>query len=72
MVFNPLPIKVNKVILSDGTEIPTDMTILSIGVRPENELAKTAGLELGERGGIIVNEYLQTSNERYICSWRCN
>ncbi|WP_066304915.1 FAD-dependent oxidoreductase [Bacillus sp. FJAT-29814] len=52
-----------KVILSDGTEIDTDMTILSIGVRPENELAKTAGLELGERGGIIVNEYLQTSNE---------
>ncbi|WP_226037362.1 CoA-disulfide reductase [Aquibacillus saliphilus] len=52
-----------KVILSDGTEIETDMTILSIGVRPENELAKTSGLELGERGGIIVNEYLQTSNE---------
>jgi CoA-disulfide reductase len=52
-----------KVILSDGTEIPTDMTILSIGVRPENELAKTAGLELGERGGIVINEYLQTSNE---------
>jgi CoA-disulfide reductase len=51
-----------KVILSDGTEMDTDMTILSIGVRPENELAKTAGLELGERGGIIVNEYLQTSN----------
>jgi CoA-disulfide reductase len=52
-----------KVILSDRTEIETDMTILSIGVRPENELAKMAGLELGERGGIIVNEYLQTSNE---------
>ncbi|WML44426.1 CoA-disulfide reductase [Neobacillus sp. PS3-40] len=52
-----------KVILSDGKEIETDMTILSIGVRPENELAKNAGLELGERGGIVVNEYLQTSNE---------
>lgn len=52
-----------KVLLSDGTEIQTDMTILSIGVRPENELAKAAGLELGERGGIIVNEYLQTSNQ---------
>ncbi|MBI0580960.1 CoA-disulfide reductase [Neobacillus cucumis] len=52
-----------KVILSDGTEIETDMTILSIGVRPENELAKGAGLELGDRGGIIVNEFLQTSNE---------
>ncbi|QED49304.1 CoA-disulfide reductase [Cytobacillus dafuensis] len=50
------------VILSDGTNIETDMTILSIGVRPENELAKAAGLHLGERGGIIVNEYLQTSN----------
>ncbi|WHX98773.1 CoA-disulfide reductase [Neobacillus sp. DY30] len=52
-----------KVVLSDGKEIQTDMTILSIGVRPENDLAKTAGLELGERGGIIVNEFLQTSNE---------
>jgi CoA-disulfide reductase len=51
-----------KVLLSDGTEVETDMTILSIGVRPENELAKTAGLELGDRGGIVVNEYLQTSN----------
>jgi CoA-disulfide reductase len=49
--------------LSDGTEIETDMTILSIGVKPENELAKSAGLVIGERGGIIVNEYLQTSNE---------
>ncbi|WP_042374252.1 CoA-disulfide reductase [Neobacillus jeddahensis] len=52
-----------KVNLSDGTEIETDMTILSIGVRPENELAKVAGLELGERGGIVVNEFLQTSHE---------
>ena len=41
----------------------TDMTILSIGVRPENELAKKAGLELGARGHILVNEFLQTSNK---------
>ncbi|MGN7398508.1 CoA-disulfide reductase [Cytobacillus praedii] len=52
-----------KINLSDGTEIETDMTILSIGVKPENELAKSAGLTLGDRGGIIVNEYLQTSNK---------
>lgn len=52
-----------KIILSDGTERQTDLTILSIGVQPENELAKTAGLELGERGGIVVNEFLQTSNK---------
>ncbi|MDQ0230712.1 CoA-disulfide reductase [Metabacillus malikii] len=51
------------IVLADGREIETNMTLLSIGVRPENELAKTAGLKLGERGGIIVNEYLQTSNQ---------
>lgn len=51
-----------KVILADGTELHTELTILSIGVKPENELAITAGLELGNRGGIVVNEYLQTSN----------
>ncbi|WP_313801186.1 CoA-disulfide reductase [Cytobacillus sp.] len=55
--------KGRKVILSDGMELETDMTILSIGVKPENELAKSAELAIGEGGGIIVNEYLQTSNE---------
>ena len=52
-----------KVILADGTEVATNMTILSIGVRPENQLAKEAGLELGARGHIVVNEFLQTSQE---------
>mgnify|MGYP000932160993 CR=1 FL=1 len=51
-----------KAILADGTGLQTELTILSIGVRPENELAITAGLELGARGGIVVNEFLQTSN----------
>nr|WP_295975380.1 CoA-disulfide reductase [uncultured Bacillus sp.] len=55
--------KGRRIILSDGMELEADMTILSIGVKPQNELAKTAGLELGSRGGIVVNEYLQTSNE---------
>lgn len=51
-----------KVILDSGKEIETDMILLAIGVRPENELAVSAGLELGERGHIKVNEYLQTSD----------
>lgn len=51
------------IVLEDGTEVQTDMTILSIGVRPENELAKQAGLEIGEQGGIVVNHLLQTSNQ---------
>lgn len=52
----------NKVVLSSGKEIDTDMIILSIGVKPESSLAKNAELEIGERGGIKVNEYLQTSD----------
>ncbi len=51
------------VILKSGKEIMSDMAILSIGVRPENKLAKDAGLKIGIRGGIEVNEYLQTSDE---------
>ncbi|MED4353386.1 CoA-disulfide reductase [Schinkia azotoformans] len=51
-----------KVILNSGKEIETEMILLAIGVRPENELAKDAGLDLGERGHIKVNEYLETSD----------
>ncbi len=45
-----------------GLEIETGMVILSIGIKPENELAKAAGLDLGERGGIIVDEGMRTSD----------
>ncbi len=48
--------------LASQTEIKTDMIVLGIGVIPENKLAKTANLELGERGGIKVDKYLRTSN----------
>ncbi|MEI4803517.1 CoA-disulfide reductase [Bacillus sp. FJAT-51639] len=48
--------------LKSGTKIHTDMIILSIGVQPESSLAKEAGLELGVRNTIKVNETLQTSD----------
>jgi len=51
-----------KVLTVSGKEIDTDLIIMSIGVRPENELAVHAGLSVGTRGGIQVNEYLQTSD----------
>ena len=47
--------------LRSGKQIATDMVLLSIGVRPETKLAKDAGLAIGERGGIAVNDYMQTS-----------
>lgn len=53
----------SKVILNSGRMIETDMVIVSIGVQPENKLAIQAGLELGEKGTIKVNDYLQTSDE---------
>ncbi len=49
--------------LSDTTVLNADLVILAIGVKPENKLAKEAQLEIGTTGGILVNEYLQTSDE---------
>ncbi len=43
-------------------QLSCDMVILSIGSKPENNLAREAGLEIGERGGVRVNEYMQTSD----------
>jgi len=49
--------------LYSGKQIKTDLVILAIGVKPESKFAKEAGLKIGETGGIIINEYLQTSDE---------
>lgn len=51
-----------EVFLNNGTSIETDAVILAIGVKPETKLAVEAGLEIGETRGILVNEFLQTSN----------
>lgn len=48
--------------LNSGAVISSGLVILSIGVKPESGLAKTAGLEIGSRGHIVVNEYQQTSD----------
>ncbi len=48
--------------LSDGTEISAEMIILAIGVRPDIKLAKEAGLTIGSRGGIQVDDFNRTSN----------
>ena len=49
------------VFLKSGKTIPADIVLLSIGVRPATALAQQAGLELGETGGIRVDEHLETS-----------
>lgn len=51
------------VVLNSGKRLPTDLVILGIGVRAESELAKRAGLQLGARGGIVVDDTLRTSDQ---------
>ena len=51
-----------KAALKSGIELSADMVLLSIGVKPDIKLAEEAGLEIGLKQGIIVNEYLQTSD----------
>jgi NADPH-dependent 2,4-dienoyl-CoA reductase/sulfur reductase-like enzyme/rhodanese-related sulfurtransferase len=48
--------------LSDGGSVSGDLVILAIGVRPDTKLASMAQLEIGARGGILVNDFGQTSN----------
>lgn len=50
-----------ELVLEDGTILSSDVTILSVGVQPENSLALKADIKTGLRGGILVDEHYQTS-----------
>ena len=54
-------ITANSVLLNTGEVLPADLVILAIGVRPDVSLAKSASLKVGSRGGIVVNDFNQTS-----------
>ncbi len=54
--------KLTGVKLQNGTELPCELAVVAIGVRPNVKLAKEAGLRIGELGGVDVNEYMQTSD----------
>jgi NADPH-dependent 2,4-dienoyl-CoA reductase/sulfur reductase-like enzyme/rhodanese-related sulfurtransferase len=53
---------VSTAVLSDGTQIDTDLVILGVGVRPNNSLAVDCGLEIGAGNGITTNDWMQTSD----------
>lgn len=48
--------------LQDGTVVPSDLVILSIGISPNGKLAKDSGLNVNARGGIVVDKYLKTND----------
>ena len=53
---------VHGVRLSDGSEIAADVVVIAAGVRPRDDLARNAGLDIGERGGVVVDQHCHTAD----------
>ena len=62
---------IQRIEFNDGTSLNCDMLIVSAGIRPRDDLAKQCGLQLGERGGILVNDCLQTSDPNIFAIGEC-
>ncbi|MDH2065672.1 nitrite reductase large subunit NirB [Pantoea sp. GD03673] len=56
---------------ADGSSLPGDLVLFSAGIRPRDELAREAGLTLGPRGGIEINDSCQTSDENVFALGEC-
>ncbi|HTP61386.1 MAG TPA: nitrite reductase large subunit NirB, partial [Burkholderiales bacterium] len=52
----------NRLVFADGTFLETDLVVFSAGIRPRDDLARAAGIGVGERGGIRINSHCQTAN----------
>lgn len=63
--------KLTAVKLQDGTELPCELAVVATGVRPNTELAAAAGLDTGTTRGLVVNEYLQTSDPDIYAAGDC-
>lgn len=62
---------VRSMTLSDGAVLDTDLVVFSAGVRPRDQLARDCGLEVGERGGIVVDPYCRTSDPAVFAIGEC-
>lgn len=56
---------------ADGESLDTDMIVFSAGIRPEDKLAREAGIELGERGGIVIDYHCRTSDSDIFAIGEC-
>lgn len=54
--------KLEGLTFTDGSALDVEMLVISAGIRPRDELARASGLEVGARGGVVVNDYMQTSD----------
>ena len=57
--------------LANGTELPCELAVIAIGVKPNSKLARETGLDIGATGGIVVNEYMQTSDPSIYAAGDC-
>lgn len=60
-----------RLLFSDGGELATDLVVFSAGIRPQDALAKEAGLERGERGGIVIDDHCRTSDAAIYAIGEC-
>lgn len=63
--------KIDGMQFADGSVLDVDMLVISAGIRPRDELAKRAGLDVHPRGGIVVNNHLQTSDPAIFAIGEC-
>ncbi|MBL4831520.1 MAG: nitrite reductase large subunit [Aliivibrio sp.] len=56
---------------ADGSFLETDTIVFSAGIRPQDELARQFGLDIGERGGIVINDHCQTNVENIYAIGEC-
>ncbi len=56
---------------ADGEQLETDMVVFSAGIRPQDSLARSSGLAIGERGGICIDDGCQTSDPDVLAIGEC-
>jgi NADPH-dependent 2,4-dienoyl-CoA reductase/sulfur reductase-like enzyme len=57
--------------LANGTELECDLAVVAIGVNPNSQLARDAGLQIGKTGGIVVDKFMQTSDPDIYAAGDC-
>jgi NADPH-dependent 2,4-dienoyl-CoA reductase/sulfur reductase-like enzyme/rhodanese-related sulfurtransferase len=62
---------VRQLITRKGRQIETDLVVLAVGVKPNVDLARASGIKIGSMGGILVNQYLQTSDPDILAAGDC-
>lgn len=63
--------KVAAMLFADGSDLATDLIVFSAGIRPRDELARQAGITVGERGGILIDESCRTSDPNIYAIGEC-